>query len=64
MLIKTAVRVSWLTFYSTSLTKCLWCYDAKTRKWNGMIQDIISGKADISVDLTIRPALYWTAHWL
>ena len=30
-------------------------YDNKTGKWNGVIQDIISGKGDIAVDLGIRP---------
>ena len=30
-------------------------YDKKTGKWNGIIQDIISGKGDISVELDLRP---------
>ena len=30
-------------------------YDDKTGTWNGVIQDLISGKADIAVDLTVRP---------
>ena len=30
-------------------------YDNTTGKWNGVIQDIISGKGDIAVDVSIRP---------
>ena len=30
-------------------------YDDKTGAWNGVVQDLISGKADIAVDLTVRP---------
>ncbi len=30
-------------------------YDNETGKWNGMIQDIISGKGDLGLDLSILP---------
>ena len=30
-------------------------YVNETGKWNGGIQDIVSGKGDIGVDFTIRP---------
>ncbi len=30
-------------------------YDNETGKWNGEVQDIISGKGDIALDLTFSP---------